>query len=99
MLTDHARGCQGREYACSCGYDTERDTALAELQKRVSFARSLIILAADHIQEQRDEIFHSHTIDGKFTILDASDALSAETVKELDSWLLSASEFCRGEQA
>lgn len=24
-LRDHARGCQGREYVCTCGYDAQRD--------------------------------------------------------------------------
>lgn len=23
--TDHARGCQGREYTCTCGYDEQRE--------------------------------------------------------------------------
>jgi hypothetical protein len=27
---DHERGCRGREYDCSCGYDDERETAAAE---------------------------------------------------------------------
>lgn len=27
---DHARGCQGREYACSCGWDEEREQYAAQ---------------------------------------------------------------------
>lgn len=25
LLNDHARGCQGREYTCTCGYDYQRE--------------------------------------------------------------------------
>jgi len=25
MMNDHARGCQGREYVCTCGYDAQRE--------------------------------------------------------------------------
>ena len=27
---DHERGCKGREYDCSCGYDDKRDPLLTE---------------------------------------------------------------------
>lgn len=27
IMNDHARGCQGREYNCTCGYDGQRDLA------------------------------------------------------------------------
>lgn len=27
IMNDHERGCQGREYTCTCGYDAERETA------------------------------------------------------------------------
>ncbi len=27
---DHARGCQGREYTCICGYDARKDALIAE---------------------------------------------------------------------
>jgi hypothetical protein len=28
LETDHKRGCQGREYICSCGYDDAKDQEL-----------------------------------------------------------------------
>lgn len=28
--SDHKRGCQGREYTCTCGFDDERDVAIAQ---------------------------------------------------------------------
>jgi len=28
--SDHKRGCQGREYTCTCGFDDERDAAIAQ---------------------------------------------------------------------
>lgn len=27
IMNDHARGCQGREYTCTCGYDDQREIA------------------------------------------------------------------------
>ncbi len=36
---DHARRCEGREYACSCGFDAERDALISQAQatfKRLS---------------------------------------------------------------
>ena len=34
-MNDHARGCQGREYTCTCGYDNERDAELQRLRAEV----------------------------------------------------------------
>lgn len=33
---DHERGCQGRYYDCSCGYDGKRDPLLAETAARIA---------------------------------------------------------------
>ena len=30
-MSDHERGCQGREYTCTCGYDAERDALIKTL--------------------------------------------------------------------
>lgn len=32
-MTDHERGCQGREYTCTCGYDADRDALIKKLVK------------------------------------------------------------------
>lgn len=32
-MTDHERGCEGRSYTCTCGYDAERDAALTALRE------------------------------------------------------------------
>lgn len=34
-LDDHERGCQGRYYDCSCGYDAKRDPLLDEAIARI----------------------------------------------------------------
>lgn len=34
-LDDHERGCKGREYDCSCGYDAKRDPLLEEAAARI----------------------------------------------------------------
>ena len=31
MMSDHARGCQGREYTCTCGYDDQQEALIREL--------------------------------------------------------------------
>lgn len=52
---DHARGCQGREYACSCGWDEEREQYAAQ-------AATLIEAQAAEIEEARRllAIFDKH---------------------------------------
>jgi hypothetical protein len=32
---DHARGCEGRQYTCSCGYDDRVDEALRQAAARL----------------------------------------------------------------
>ena len=32
---DHERGCKGREYDCSCGYDDKRDPLLEDAAARI----------------------------------------------------------------
>lgn len=32
-MSDHERGCQGREYVCTCGHDAKLDAELKRLQK------------------------------------------------------------------
>lgn len=36
LLSDHVRGCQGREYICTCGYDDERDAEIDRLRALVA---------------------------------------------------------------
>jgi hypothetical protein len=36
--TDHQRGCAGREYTCTCGYDEVRDNRLEAFKQEVSDA-------------------------------------------------------------
>lgn len=47
---DHRRGCQGREYACTCGYD-DRLIALTE-----EAAAAIEMLKADRDSHQREAI-------------------------------------------
>ena len=32
-MSDHARGCEGRNYTCTCGYDAAKDAELAKLRE------------------------------------------------------------------
>ena len=37
---DHERGCKGREYDCSCGYDDKRDPLLVEAADEITTLRA-----------------------------------------------------------
>ncbi len=50
--TDHDRGCQGRQYTCSCGYDDERDKEIEQL--RLDLAQQA--LNGQTVMEQQKEI-------------------------------------------
>lgn len=58
---DHERGCNGRYYDCSCGYDGKRDTLLVESADEIERLRaalgSIKWLSAD-----RDNMEYAATI-------------------------------------
>jgi hypothetical protein len=37
-MNDHQRGCAGRDYTCTCGYDDARDSRLEAFKQEVSDA-------------------------------------------------------------
>jgi hypothetical protein len=37
MMQDHAKGCEGRNYTCTCGYDTALSKRVAELEAALEF--------------------------------------------------------------
>ena len=47
---DHERGCQGRCYDCSCGYDGKRDPLLKEAADEITRLRA----ALDKMKRSRD---------------------------------------------
>lgn len=38
--SDHTRGCQGRCYSCTCGYDTATETILARAETEIASLRA-----------------------------------------------------------
>ena len=54
-MIDHSRGCQGREYACSCGYDNNTD----EIKERNS---RLIESMRTRLKDQITPLAGKHTI-------------------------------------
>lgn len=70
---DHARGCQGREYECTCGYDersaaTAREAAaeITRLRALVDEARgvvepfaSTVVLLRDHEPDDTITVVHN----------------------------------------
>jgi len=39
---DHKRGCEGRTYTCTCGYDERMEAALRTLSEQLAEAREVI---------------------------------------------------------
>ncbi len=39
---DHDRGCHGREYSCSCGYDDQRDPLLVGAADEIARLRAAL---------------------------------------------------------
>jgi hypothetical protein len=37
LTSDHMRGCQGREYQCTCGYDDAKDEVIERLRRALLF--------------------------------------------------------------
>ena len=59
---DHQRGCEGRTYSCSCGYDDLKDKALvkaaaeiARLRAELEEARGLILDLCDELEPYVEE--------------------------------------------
>ena len=44
---DHERGCQGRYYDCSCGYDDKRDPLLTQAADEIEQLRAALEEIAD----------------------------------------------------
>ena len=42
VLDDHERGCQGRYYDCSCGYDGKRDPLMGEAAAEIERLRAAL---------------------------------------------------------
>ena len=42
LICDHKRGCQGREYGCSCGYDDAKDAEIVRLRAELLKLRSIM---------------------------------------------------------
>ena len=41
-VEDHERGCRGREYDCSCGYDDKRDPLMTEAAAEIERLRAAL---------------------------------------------------------
>lgn len=42
-LVDHARGCQGRNYSCDCGYDEEVQELCGQAERALSSANAHLV--------------------------------------------------------
>lgn len=48
---DHERGCQGRYYDCSCGYDGKRDPLLEEAADRIEQLEAALLTGVCMLSE------------------------------------------------
>lgn len=43
LAADHVRGCRGREYDCSCGYDDAKDGDIIRMRRNLEVRDSFIV--------------------------------------------------------
>lgn len=63
LSDDHDRGCMGRCYSCSCGYDDRKDklaTTAAAALERLSAERASVLEECAKIAEEQAQQFLSH---------------------------------------
>ena len=62
--TDHARGCQGREYTCTCGYDDQVEARLSMLERFhaawVAYEVATATGVGDFIKGRREDLIRIH---------------------------------------
>ena len=54
MMNDHERGCQGREYTCTCGYDAERESSLLSLKTEMEAMAKALDECEDYFDNRAD---------------------------------------------
>lgn len=77
-MTDHDRGCEGRQYTCTCGYDDSRDAIIDRLTKALEpFAKA--VEKADAAAERMGfaPSFDAYSTDWTFTFRELRSAKSA----------------------
>ena len=52
---DHTRGCHGREYSCSCGYDIQTDVLLGAAADEIERLREALRRVADLVDSEADD--------------------------------------------
>lgn len=77
---DHERGCNGRYYDCSCGYDAKRDPLMVEAAKTIASLRDE---AENQVQWVRDLADNLIAEEAKITRLRARVAELEEALKNI----------------
>lgn len=94
VTSDHKRGCQGREYGCSCGYDDDKDAmielaavALEQLRAERDAANEHLVEALTVISEQYENGCVNHVdfrVHAKMTADAALEAYMAAAIIATD---------------
>jgi hypothetical protein len=64
--SDHIRGCMGRQYHCSCGYDTKTEELLPEAAARIEALEAALheaFMAMCAYRDNKDEEVFQDAID------------------------------------
>jgi hypothetical protein len=77
-MNDHARGCQGRGYICTCGYDDERDRRIEALETEAQCDKEYMANMRSSIEALQAELAKAR---------EALTRATLERVSELIDWL------------
>jgi hypothetical protein len=55
-VSDHSRGCQGRCYECTCGYDAKRDPLLDEAVDMLTLLQAQVVVARKMVIEEAAKV-------------------------------------------
>ena len=74
MASDHERGCQGREYTCTCGYDDRIADRITELEARLEASQESLADQLEARKEQADRITELEADNAKLKAMQEDDS-------------------------
>lgn len=74
---DHERGCQGRYYSCTCGYDNDCSQAMQDAKSRIEALEAALRPFA-YALETHEEVGRPYADDDRINIVQEEGCLLAE---------------------
>lgn len=81
IADDHARGCQGREYTCTCGYDAKVQKELADLKAELAKVDEYLDADAEVMLANNKRIFE---LEARATAAEAREKTLREALETAD---------------